>query len=193
MKHVLTLLLLIGLTVGAQAQTAAPTWAIDAAHSSVNFSIRHFFTPVPGNFKAFTGSIKFDPANLAGSSIDVSIDVTSVNTQNERRDGHLRTPDFFDAQQFPTMTFRSTSIEKTGDNTFVAVGTLRIKDVTKTIRLPFTYLGSMPHPRGGQVAGFKSELQILRNDYGVGTGSYVETGMIGNEVDISILLEVTRN
>jgi polyisoprenoid-binding protein YceI len=122
----------------------------------------------------------------------MTINAGTVNTANERRDAHLRTADFFETDKFPTLRFVSNNIQKTGENTFVAVGNLTIKETTKEIRLPFTFLGSMPHPRGGTVAGFKANYQILRNDYGVGTGGYVETQTIGNEVDIEILLEVVN-
>lgn len=189
MKTLILFFALILLPFSAKSQEAQ-LWQIDAAHSAVNFKIRHFFTPVPGAFTKWDGVIRFDAANLAGCSIDVLIDVTSVNTKNERRDAHLRTPDFFDATTYPTIHFASSRIEKTGDNTFVAHGTLTMKNVSKPYALPFTFLGSMPHPRGGTVAGFKAETQLLRNDYGVGTGGYVETTTIGNEVDIEILLEL---
>jgi polyisoprenoid-binding protein YceI len=189
MKSLILLTVLILLPFGAQGQVAQ-LWQIDAAHSAVNFKIRHFFTPIPGAFTKWDGVIRFDAANLAGSSIDVLIDVTSINTKNDRRDAHLRTPDFFDATTHPTIRFKSERIVKTGDNTFAAHGTLSMKDVTKPFTLPFIFLGSMPHPRGGTVAGFKAESQLLRNDFGVGTGGYIETSTIGNEVDIEILLEL---
>jgi polyisoprenoid-binding protein YceI len=170
----------------------AKEWRIDASHSAVNFRIRHFFTPVPGVFERWGGTIKFDPQNLEGSSIDINVEVASVNTKNERRDGHLRTADFFESDTFPNMTFVSHSIRQTGENTFVATGDLTIKSTTKTIELPFELLGAMPHPsrENTTVAGFKSELSIMRNDYGVGTGDYIQTAVIGNEVSIEIFLEV---
>lgn len=170
----------------------AKEWRIDSSHSAVNFKIRHFFTPVPGVFERWGGTFRFDPENLDGSSIDISIDVASVNTKNERRDGHLRTADFFQAETYPNMTFVSNSIRQTGENTFVATGQLTIKETTRTIDLPFELLGAMPHPsrENTTVAGFKSELSILRNDYGVGTGDYIQTAVIGNEVSIEIFLEV---
>lgn len=170
----------------------AKEWRIDSSHSAVNFKIRHFFTPVPGVFERWGGTFRFDPENLDGSSIDISIDVASVNTKNERRDGHLRTADFFQAETYPNMTFVSYSIRQTGENTFVATGQLTIKETTRTIDLPFELLGAMPHPsrENTTVAGFKSELSILRNDYGVGTGDYIQTAVIGNEVSIEIFLEV---
>lgn len=170
----------------------APTWTIDTNHSAVNFNIRHFFTPVPGTFTQWGGTLKFDANNLAGSSMDITIQVPSINTKNERRDGHLRTADFFDAEKYPTMRFVSNQIRKTGDNTFVAVGQLTIKETTKTIELPFEFLGAMPDPQrqGMTVAGFRANTSILRNDYGVGTGDYIQTAVIGNEVSIEIFLEV---
>lgn len=170
----------------------APTWTIDANHSAVNFRIRHFFTPVPGVFERWGGTLKFDANNLEGSSIDVELQVASINTKNERRDGHLRTADFFDAEKFPTMRFVSNEIRSTGDNSFVAVGQLTIKETTKTIELPFEFLGAMPDPQreGMTVAGFRAETSILRNDYGVGTGDYIQTAVIGNEVSIEVFLEV---
>jgi len=189
MKSFLLLLTLLFSSSVAIAQDAT-LWAVDKAHSAINFQIRHFFTPVPGSFTDFDGVLRFDAANLAGSSLDFTINVTSVNTKNERRDAHLRTADFFEVEKYPSIRFTSSSIEATGENTFVAVGKLTIKETTTEIRLPFTLLGSMPHPRGGTVAGFKANYSLLRNDYGVGTGSYVETSTIGNEVSIEILLEV---
>lgn len=170
----------------------AREWRIDASHSALNFRIRHFFTPVPGVFERWGGTFKFDPENLEGSSIDISIDVSSINTKNERRDGHLRTADFFDAEKYPNMTFVSSSITSTGENSYVATGELTIKETTHTIELPFEFLGAMPHPSRANttVAGFRSELTLLRNDYGVGTGDYIQTAVIGNEVTIEIFLEV---
>jgi polyisoprenoid-binding protein YceI len=189
-----TILFSIFLLVSASVSTAqeATLWAIDKPHSSINFKIRHFFTPIAGSYGDWDGVIRFDAANLKGSSINMTINAGTVNTANERRDAHLRTADFFETDKFPTLRFVSNNIQKTGENTFVAVGNLTIKETTKEIRLPFTFLGSMPHPRGGTVAGFKANYQILRNDYGVGTGGYVETQTIGNEVDIEILLEVVN-
>lgn len=191
MKSILFSLILL-VTVSVATAQDATLWSVDKSHSSINFKIRHFFTPVAGSYGDWDGVLRFDPANLKGSSINMTINAGSVNTANERRDAHLRTADFFETDKFPAMRFVSNDIQKTGENSFVAVGTLTIKETSKQIRLPFTFLGSMPHPRGGTVAGFKANYQILRNDYGVGTGSYVETQTIGNEVDIEILLEVVN-
>lgn len=167
-------------------------WTVDKSHSSVKFEIRHFFSNVPGAFHEYEADINFNPENLEESSFDVTIQVASVDTENERRDGHLRTPDFFDAETFPTMTFTSNEIVSTGENTFVAKGELTIKDVTKDFDMPFTLLGVMDHPRreGAKIAGFTSEFTLLRNDYGVGTGDYISDAVIGNEVEVTLNMEV---
>jgi len=201
MKTLLTLALTLTLGFSALAGTndhhsgdAAPAWTVDSAHSSVKFNIRHFFTPVPGTFDSWTGTIHFDPENLEGSKIDVSIDVASVNTQNERRDEHLRDPDFFEVATWPSMTFTSSEIRAVGENQYVAVGELTIRDVTKEIELPFTLLGVMDHPmrENTVVAGFEANTTVSRLEYGVGSGNFVQTTVVGDEVNIDIFLEVTR-
>jgi polyisoprenoid-binding protein YceI len=170
----------------------APAWSIDKAHSAVQFKVRHFFTPVPGSFDEFDGIIRFDPNNLDGSSIDVNIAVSSVNTNNSDRDEHLRSDDFFDTADFPEMHFKSNSIRQTGDNTYVAEGSLTIRDVTREIELPFEFLGAMEHPMRDNttVAGFRAEYKLMRTDFGVGSGSWAMTAVVGDEIDIEIFMEV---
>lgn len=173
---------------------AAPSWTIDKTHTSVNFKVNHFFTPVSGSFEDYTVDLKFDPKDLKGSSVDVVIKVKSVNTKNEKRDGHLQSEDFFNAEKFENITFKSTTLEKTGENTFVAKGKLTIKDTTKDFELPFTFLGMADHPwqQGTLVAGMSSSFVIKRNDYGVGTGDWVATAVVGDDVSVDISVEVTR-
>jgi polyisoprenoid-binding protein YceI len=170
----------------------AQKWNFDKAHSSVSFRIRHFFTPVLGEFNTYDGDIFFDPNNLNESSISVSIQVNSVDTKNGKRDPHLQSADFFDAATYPTMTFVSEKITSLGDNQFVAKGKLTIKDVTTDFELPFKLLGMMDHPmrKGTKIAAFESNFMIKRNDYKVGTGQYVETAVIGEEVNVNITLEL---
>ena len=170
----------------------ATYWAIDNAHSNITFQIRHFFTPIPGTFHGFSGDIHFNPEDLENSSVDITIDVASVNTNVERRDDHLRTDDFFDVETYPEMHFSSSNIRQTGENEFVAVGELTIKDVTRQVDLPFEFLGMMEHPQreGTLVSGIRANTSILRNDYGVGKGDFASTAIIGNQVDIEILLEL---
>lgn len=170
----------------------APLWNIDNFHSNIAFTINHYFTPIPGTFHDFGGVIRFDPSNLAGSEIDVVVQVASVDTNVGNRDNHLRTDDFFDAATYPEMRFRSTDIRATGDNTFVAVGMLTIKDVTREVELPFELTGVTADLRNPDVtrAGLVGNIKLNRLDFGVGVGNFASTAVIGNEVNINLFLQV---
>lgn len=174
----------------------ATPWTIDTSHSAINFSIRHFFTPVNGLFDEYDAEVYFDPANLEGSSISVTIPVTSINTRNERRDGHLQSEDFFNAETWPSMQFVSSEVVAgEGENEFIAKGELTIRDVTEPFELPFRLLGVMDHPfqENMLVAGIVSEFQLLRNDFGVGTGDWAATAVVGDEVNVRLNLELTAS
>jgi len=184
-------LLLVGLVSVAAVNIASTEWTVDKAHSAVKFSVRHFFTPVNGKFNDYTANITFAADDLANSSIEVTIPIDAIDTDNEKRDGHLKTADFFDAEKYPTMSFKSDKIVASGDNKFVAHGKLTIKDVTKDFKLPFTLMGVMEHPRNGSlIAGITSEFVIKRNDFGVGTGDYISDAVIGNDVTVELNLEL---
>lgn len=167
-------------------------WSIDKSHSNVNFTITHFFTPVDGAFEDYTADIQFNPNDLENSSIDVTIPVSGINTENDRRDNHLKSEDFFNAEEWPNIHFVSNSIEQTGENQFVAHGELTIRDVTREFELPFELLGVMDHPmRDGQkVAGITASAKLNRTDYGVGVGDWAATAVVGDEVDIRLNLEL---
>ena len=171
---------------------SATTWQIDKSHSAVNFTINHFFTPVDGSFDEYEAVVNFDPSNLGGSSIDVTIPVSSVNTRNARRDGHLLTDDFFNAEAFPNIRFVSSEIIQDGENNFVARGQLTIRDVTREFDLPFELLGVMDHPmrENTTVAGIVASAEIMRNDFGVGTGDWRATAVVGDRVNIQLNLEL---
>ena len=177
-----------------QAAGMAQLWNIDPDHSSVNFSVRHIFVPIPGRFDAFGGTIRFDPDNLEGSSIDIGIDTASVNTFVAKRNEHLRTPDFFDATRYPAMTFKSTRITHTGGDAYLAQGTLTIKDVSRDITLPFTYLGQKKHPMvpDKTVAGFTATLSLKLLDYHVGEDKWQKMGVLGESADIALYMELLR-
>ncbi len=172
----------------------APTWEIDQNHSSVAFSVRHFFSDVIGTFDQFEGTLKFDPEDLESSQVDFTIDVASVNTKNERRDNHLRSEDFFMVEDFPTMKFTSSSFEKSGDH-YIAKGEMTIRDVTREMEIPIDFLGQMAHPRreGAYIGGFRAKFTIDRTEFGVGSGNFAATTTIGAEVDVTINLEVSRS
>lgn len=183
---------LFALSTIALTKYAATSWSIDKAHSAVNFEVTHFFTPVDGEFKNYDAKVNFDPNNLEESMIDVSVMVGSIDTDNEKRDGHLKTADFFNAEKFPTMTFKSSKIEATGENQFVAHGTLTIKETSKEIELPFTLLGIKDNPmqENTMVAGITASTTIIRSDYEVGTGNWASDAVIGDEVTVDLNLEL---
>ncbi|MDZ7716862.1 MAG: YceI family protein [Balneolaceae bacterium] len=170
----------------------ATEWKIDSVHSNITFEVSHFFTPVQGAFKKYDSQIYFSPENLEESSVNIDIQVSSIDTDNQKRDGHLQSPDFFNAEKYPTISFKSDRITKEGDNKFIAHGKLTIKDVTKDVKLPFTLLGVKDHPmkENTKVAGMKIDYSIDRTDFKVGTGDWAATAVVGDNVDISIALEL---
>lgn len=174
---------------------AIEKWNIDKAHSNVNFTITHFFTPVDGSFEDYTADIMFSPDDVENSSIEVTIPVESINTENDRRDGHLKSEDFFNTAKWSNIHFVSNDIEKTGDNTFVAHGELTIRDVTKKFDLPFELKGVMDHPmrENTKVAGIVANATLNRTDYGVGVGDWAATAVVGDEVDIQLNLELNAS
>ncbi|NBW70026.1 MAG: polyisoprenoid-binding protein [Bacteroidetes bacterium] len=185
-------LIIMGSLSFAATRFAATTWNLDKTHSAISFEARHFFTSVPGAFEEYEANIAFDPENLEESSLSVSIDVASINTKNERRDGHLMTADFFEAETYPNISFTSEKIVSTGDNNFEAHGKLTIKEVTTDFVMPFTLLGVMDSPfqENTLIAGFTSEFSLMRNDYGVGTGDWVSDAIIGDEIKVKVDVEV---
>ncbi len=171
----------------------APTWNIDTNHSKISFEVNHFFTPVEGYFNDYKGELKFDPTDLEGSSVNFVVQVASVQTDSDKRDKHLQSGDFFSVEKFPEMKFVSTSISK-ADEGYIITGRLTIKDVTKTIDMPFEVLGIGDHPmkKGNKIIALKGGLKINRNDYGVGTGSWAATAVVGEEVIIKVVIEANR-
>jgi polyisoprenoid-binding protein YceI len=172
----------------------APVWSIDNNHSSIGFEVTHFFTPVAGSFKSFKGSLSFDPENLAGSTASFSVEIASVETDNKKRNDHLLSKDFFDAEKYPEMKFESTSFVKDGES-YSLNGKLTIRDITKDINIPVKLLGYGEHPmkKSKLITAMRSEFTLNRNDYGVGTGSWSATAVVGDEVNVKILLEANRN
>lgn len=167
-------------------------WEIDRAHSAINFTVNHFFTPVDGTFDDYDADIVFNPEDLDASRLNVTIPVESINTKNDRRDGHLQSDDFFNAEEWPNIQFVSNTIEQTGDNQYVAKGELTIRDVTRDFELPFELLGVMDHPMQDdtRVAGITADAELLRTDFGVGVGDWAATAVVGDKVDITLNLEL---
>jgi polyisoprenoid-binding protein YceI len=170
------------------ASAAIETYTIDPVHSSVGFSVRHFLTKVPGLFTKFSGTITVDRANLENSTVEATIDVGSVSTNNEKRDSHLKTPDFFDAANFSSITFKSTSWKKTGDSTFDVTGDLTIRGTTKPVVLKVDLMGFGPGMQGAQLSGWDATATINREDFGVNGPAFLGKAL-GSEVGISITVE----
>jgi len=185
-KTVALAALLLGIATAASA--AVETYAIDPVHSSVGFSVRHFFTKVPGSFTQFSGMITVDRDNLENSSVAVTIDVGSVSTANEKRDNHLKSPDFFDAAKFGTITFKSTAWKKTGDTSLDVTGDLTIHGVTKSVVLKVNSLGFGPGMMGAQLSGWDASVTLNRNDFGVNGPAMLGTAL-GSDVAVSITVE----
>ena len=181
----------------AAAPLDAPMWEVDASHTTVGFSVKHFFTPVEGQFEDFEIDLTYDADNPSASQVSARIAVASVNTNHERRNEHLKTADFFDAAVHPDITFESTAVRETADGSLIATGDLTIKGVTRRVEMPITLLGIQDIPAemqemlGGakRVASFEATLGIDRGDFGVGTGSWAATLIVGGDVDISIAVE----
>jgi len=185
------ILALTALTLGAitAASAAAETYQIDPAHSSVGFGVRHVFTKVPGSFTKFKGTIVLDRDHLEQNSVEAVIDVGSVTTANEKRDNHLKSPDFFDAAKFGTIAFKSKTWTKTGDNAYDVTGDLTIKDVTKQVVLKVKLLGVGPGMRpGSQVSGWEGATTLNRRDFGVNGPSMLGKA-VGDEVEVAITIE----
>ena len=179
----------------------APTmWNVDVPHTGIEFSVKHFFTPITGQFDDFENALEYDREDPAQSSVRVRIDVTSVNTGNEKRDAHLQSGDFFDAEQFRYITFESEEIWSPAEGELLVRGALTIKDQTHVVDLPISILGVMDVPAemqemlGGvtEIASFSTELGVDRSDYGVGAGSWAAAMVAGHEVGINIAVEANR-
>ncbi len=187
-------------TMTIAAGPAPMKWNVDVPHTGIEFSVNHFFTPVTGKFDNYEIDLTFDRENPANSEVAVRIDVNSVNTGNERRDTHLLSGDFFEADQYGYITFESESVRANGENQLLARGPLTIKGVTHQVELPITILGVKDIPAemremlGGvvEIASFQTELELDRGDYGVGVGSWAAALVVGHEVGISIAVEANR-
>lgn len=170
------------------------TYTIDAAHSEASFQVRHLLTKVRGQFAEFDGTIEMNPADPAASSVEFTVKVASIDTDVADRDQHLRSEDFFHVEKYPEITFESTKITKTGDNTYAVTGDLTMRGVTKQITLPVTFLGELVDPWGNTKAGFETAITLNRKDFGISWNKALDQGgfILGDEVEVSIDLEVLK-
>jgi polyisoprenoid-binding protein YceI len=170
-------------------------YKIDPAHSIIGFAIRHLeINWVEGRFKDFNGTIRYDEKDITKSSVDFTAKIESIDTGVEARDKHLRTADFFDAAQYPSMTFKSTRVERKGKDSYILYGDFTLKGVTKQVSLPFTITGAIKDARGNTRFGINAKTKINRRDYGITWGKPMENGGldIGNEVAIELHLEALK-
>ena len=183
-------LLAIGLVAGLAAPAFADTYTVDKAHSEAAFQVRHILTKVRGTFRDFAGTINFDKAKPEASSVEFRIKATSIDTGIQKRDDHLRSPDFFDVATHPEIVFKSTKVVAKGGNKFDVTGDFTLHGVTKSITLPVTFLGEQKFGKGTK-AGFETAVTINRKDYGLTWNRAIEGGgvLVGEEVEIAINIE----
>ena len=170
-------------------------YKIDPMHSIIGFAIRHLeINWVEGRFKDFTGTIHYDESDIAKSSVEFTAKIESIDTGVEPRDKHLRTADFFEAEKYPEMTFKSTRVERKGKNGGVLYGDFTLKGVTKQVSLPFTITGAIKDPWGNTRFGINARTVINRRDYGITWGKPLEGGGldVGNEVTINLQLDAVK-
>lgn len=173
---------------------AGDNYVIDPVHSKVGFSVRHLvISKVEGRFTDFSGTIDYNEKDITNSSVNVTIKIASISTDNEKRDGHLKSPDFFDAEKYPEITFVSKKIVKRGDG-YVAVGDLTMRGVTNEIEVPFVIHGTVQGPWGNTRLGVEANLSLNRMDYGVKWNNKLEGGglVVGEEVKINLLIEAVK-
>ena len=170
-------------------------WNVDVVHSSVKFTVEHLvISEVEGQFKTFTGSMISTKPDFTGSTVDFSVDVNSISTDNDMRDTHLKSDDFFNAEKFPKMTFKSTSFKKVSGNKYALTGNLTLRDVTKSVTFDVTYGGTAKDGYGNTKAGFKATAVINRFDYGLKWNALTEAGgmTVGSDVTIALRLEFAQ-
>jgi polyisoprenoid-binding protein YceI len=190
-KHFLSAVAILAGFVS-QAQTS---WNTDNSHSNVKFTVTHLVvSEVEGSFRVFSGTVKSAKPDFTDAAINFSVDVNSVNTDNEMRDKHLKSDDFFNAEKFPAMTFKGTSFKKVSNNKYVLQGDLTIRDVTKKVTFDVTYGGTTKDPWGNTKAGFKAKGKINRFDYNLKWNTLTEAGgaVVSKDVDIVVNLELNQ-
>lgn len=193
MKKLLLAIFVVLFTVSSSfAQTK---WVVDKSHSKVQFSVTHLvITDVVGQFKNYDVKVETNGDDFTDAKIEFTADVNSINTENEGRDKHLKSDDFFNAEKFPKITFIGKSMKKVGEGKYKLTGDFTIRDVTKTITLDVLFRGIVKDPWGNTKAGFKVTGEVNRFDYNLKWNSLLETGgaVVGKEVSIIVDLELNK-
>ena len=176
------------------APAQAAQWQLDTGHSAVMFGIKHIFSQVRGQFTDMELDMEFDPENADKGQIAFTVKVASINTFIAKRDQHLRSPDFFDAAKYPTLSFISTSIQPLGNRQYQVNGLLTVKEITRELSVVLVYLGQKSNPFNPdqQVGGFETRFEINRLDYGVGNGKFYDMGVVDKTVEVLVSVEVFK-
>ncbi|RME43151.1 MAG: polyisoprenoid-binding protein [Chloroflexi bacterium] len=170
-------------------------WNIDPAHTLLEFSAKHMmFTTVRGRFQEFSGTINLNEEDITQSSVEGTVNVASITTGNNDRDNHLRSPDFFDVENYPTISFKSTRIERANGNRLKLAGDLTIKDVTREVVFDVTYDGPHKDPWGNRRYAFSGDAALNRKDFGLTWNVPLEAGgwLVGDEIKLHIELQVVE-
>lgn len=192
MKKVIVFLIVSLISISSKAQTI---WIVDHAHSQVMFTVSHLvIAELTGSFKKFTGNIKSSGEDFTDAQIEFIIDVSSVSTDNEMRDNHLKGDDFFNAEKYPKIIFKSNTLKKVNGNNYLLTGDLTIRDVTKTVKFDVSYTGTVLDPWENTKAGFKIKGTINRFDYNLKWNNLTDAGaaVVGEEVGITVNLELAK-
>ena len=168
--------------------SAAAPWKVDEGHSSVVFRVKHFYAPFWGRFDKVSGSVQWDAAKPEAAAVELSIDAGSVNTNDAKRDDHLRGPDFFDVKQFPKASFKSTKVVPDGESKMKVDGDLTLHGVTKPISFVVEKTGSVDDPKFGKKTGFHATLVVKRSEFGI---TYMKGGL-GEDVEFMVSLEANE-
>jgi len=167
-------------------------WNIDPTHSEINFKVKHLVvSTVSGTFRKFNATIDSAKEDFADAAVSFEADVDSIDTKNEQRDGHLKSPDFFDAAKYPRISFVSTNVKRLSESELQVVGNMTLRGITKEITLHANYNGTVAGFGGGKVAGFEITAKLNRFDFGLQWNALTEAGgvVVANEVRIEILAE----
>ncbi len=190
---------LVALAAASAIAIAAPTqYTIDKSHTEIGFDVRHIFSRVHGRFNDFAGTITFDETNPAAIAVDATAEAKSISTDNERRDGHLRSADFFAVDSFPTLSFKSTKVTAAGKNKYKVAGNLTMRGVTKPVVFDAEFLGAGAFGIGGQSmgakAGFVASAVVNRKDFGINWNKTLDNGglMLSDEVTITLNIEANQ-
>jgi polyisoprenoid-binding protein YceI len=192
MRTKLALLIILFISTTLLAQTK---WTLDKTHSNVRFTVTHLvISEVEGSFRSFDGSFTSEKDDFSDAVINFAVDISSINTDNEKRDGHLKSDDFFNAARYPEMIFKSKSFKKVSDNKYELYGDLSIRNITKPVKFDVTYGGMAKDGYGNEKAGFKARTTINRFDYDLKWNALTEAGgaVVGKEVDIDLRLQFAK-